>query len=463
MKADNFTNNEGWPQEVGVEPRVNAGALSDPSASESGQDDSKRKAERLLEAIVSRENLNLAYKRVKANGGSHGVDGMTIEELLPSLKQHGTALRQSILEGVYNPQAVRRVEIPKPDGGTRQLGIPTVVDRLIQQAIAQVLNRVFDNGFSANSYGFRPGRSAHMAIKAARNYIEAGGRWVVDLDLEKFFDRVNHDKLMSLVARKVKDKRVLRLIRKYLESGILVNGVKVKNEEGTPQGGPLSPLLANIMLDELDKELESRGHKFCRYADDCNIYVGSMKAGARVMDSITRYIESVLKLKVNRKKSAVDRPIRRKYLGFSFYVTKGKARNFVHPKSIQRFKEKVREITSRSNGRGMEWRRDKLTRLIMGWVNYFHIADMRSNARELDGWIRRRIRLCYWKQWKRIKTKHDNLVRLGLDTSKAWEYANSRKGGWSIAGSPVLNRTLSNECLGKLGFPSISGRLSPAY
>jgi group II intron reverse transcriptase/maturase len=446
-----------------VEPQGKAGALSDPSVSASGQDDSERKGERLLEAIVSRENLNLAYKRVKANGGSHGVDGMTIEELLPYLKQHGTALRQSILEGVYNPQAVRRVEIPKPDGGTRQLGIPTVVDRLIQQAIAQTLNNVFDKGFSANSYGFRPGISAHMAIKAARSHIEDGNRWVVDLDLEKFFDRVNHDKLMSLVARKVKDKRVLKLIRKYLESGVLANGVKVKNEEGTPQGGPLSPLLANIMLDELDKELESRGHKFCRYADDCNIYVGSMKAGARVMCSITRYIESVLKLKVNRKKSAVDRPGRRKFLGFSFYITKGKARNFVHAKSIQRFKEKVRETTSRSNGRGMEWRRDKLTRLIIGWVNYFHIADMQGNARELDGWLRRRIRMCYWEQWKRIKTKHDNLVKLGLDTSKAWEYANTRKGSWCIAGSVVLKQALSNECLEKLGFPSLSRSLSRVY
>ena len=463
MKADNFTVSEGWPHEAGVEPQGNAGAPSDPSASESGQDDSERKAERLLEAIVSRENLNLAYKRVKANGGSHGVDDMTTEELLPYLKQHGAALRQSILEGVYNPQAVRRVEIPKPDGGARQLGIPTVTDRLIQQAIAQTLNSVFDKGFSANSYGFRPGRSAHMAIKAARNHIEDGNRWVADLDLEKFFDRVNHDKLMSLVARKVKDKRVLRLIRKYLESGVLANGVKVKNEEGTPQGGPLSPLLANIMLDELDKELESRGHKFCRYADDCNIYVKSRRAGARVMAGITRYIEDVLKLKVNRKKSAVDRPGRRKFLGFSFYITKGKARNFIHAKSIQRFKEKVREITSRSNGRGMEWRREKLARLIIGWVNYFHIADMQRNAGDLDGWIRRRIRMCYWKQWKRIKTKHDNLVRLGLDTSKAWEFANTRKGSWCIAGSVILKHALSNECLEKMGFPSISRRLSSAY
>jgi group II intron reverse transcriptase/maturase len=463
MKADNFVINEGWPQEAGEEPRHNAGAQSDPSASGSGKDDSEKKAERLLEAIVSRENLNLAYKRVKANGGSHGVDGMTTEDLLPHLKQHGAALRQSILEGEYIPQAVRRVEIPKPDGGTRQLGIQTVVDRMIQQAIAQTLNSIFDKDFSANSYGFRPGRSAHMAIEAARNHIEEGGHWVVDIDLEKFFDRVNHDKLMSLVARKVKDKRVLKLIRKYLESGVLMNGIKVKNEEGTPQGGPLSPLLANIMLDELDKELERRGHKFCRYADDCNIYVKSKKAGARVMESITRYIESVLKLKVNRKKSAVDKPGRRKFLGFSFYMLKGKARNFVHAKSIQRFKEKVREITSRSNGRGMAWRRERLTRLIIGWVNYFRIADMRYNARELDGWIRRRIRMCYWKQWKKIKTKRDNLVRLGLDTSSAWKYANSRKDYWRISGSIALKQALPNERLEKLGFPSLSRRLSLVY
>jgi RNA-directed DNA polymerase len=462
MRAENFSN-KGCPQEAGVEPRHNAGARSDPSASESGKDESEKKAERLLEAIVSGENLNLAYKRIKANGGSHGVDGMTTEDLLPHLKRHGAALRQSILEGKYIPQAVRRVEIPKPDGGTRQLGIPTVVDRLIQQAIAQILNSVFDKDFSANSYGFRPGKSAHMAIRAARSHLEAGGEWVVDLDLEKFFDRVNHDKLMSLVARKVKDKRVLKLIRRYLESGVLVNGVKVQNEEGTPQGGPLSPLLANIMLDELDKELERRGHKFCRYADDCNIYVKSKKAGERVMESVTRYIENTLKLKVNRKKSAVDKPGRRKFLGFSFYMKDGKAHNFIHAKSIQRFKEKIREITSRSNGRGMAWRRERLARLITGWVNYFRIADMRHSARVLDGWIRRRIRMCYWKQWKKNKTKRDNLVRLGLYASQAWGYANSRKSYWRISDSIALKFALSNECLEKQGFPSISRRLSLAH
>jgi RNA-directed DNA polymerase len=459
MKAENPPRRS-CPQEAGEEPRVNAGAHSDSTVNLSGKDSMEMEEERLLETVISEANLNLAYKRVKANGGSHGVDGMRVEELLPYLKQHGAVIRQSVLEGAYRPQSVRRVEIPKPDGGVRLLGLPTVVDRLIQQAIAQVLNGIFDKGFSANSYGFRPGRSAHDAIKAARGHIEAGNGWVVDIDLEKFFDRVNHDKLMSLVARKVKDKRVLRLIRRYLESGVLTNGVKVRNEEGTPQGGPLSPLLANIMLDELDKELESRGHKHCRYADDCNIYVKSRRAGERVMESITRYIEGRLKLKVNRKKSAVDRPKRRKFLGFSFYMMKGKARNYIPTKSIERFKEKVRAITSRSKGRSMTVSRDYLNRLIIGWVNYFRIADMQQSARELDGWIRRRIRMCYWKQWKRISARHGNLVSLGIASPKAWEFANTRKGYWNTAGSVILAHALNNEQLEKLGFLSLTKQLS---
>lgn len=418
--------------------------------------------EKLLEKILDSENLNLAYKRVKANKGSHGVDGMKVDELLPYLIKHGKEIKQSILEGRYTPQPVRRVEIPKPDGGVRLLGIPTVLDRMIQQAIAQVLTRIFDPSFSKNSYGFRPGKGAHQAIMAAREHIKQGNHWVVDIDLEKFFDRVNHDKLMSLVARKVRDKRVLKLIRKYLESGIMLNGVKVKNEEGTPQGGPLSPLLANIMLDELDKELERRGHKFCRYADDCNIYVKSKKAGQRVMESITRYIEQELKLKVNKNKSAVDRPSKRKFLGFSFYIKEGEVRNFIHKKPIERFKDKVRVITSRSNGRSMEWRKEKLNQLITGWVNYFKIADMKNTARELDGWIRRRLRMCYWKQWKKIKTKHDNLVRLGINDVKAWEYANTRKGYWRISNSQILATSITNEYLEKEGFLSLTKRLSMA-
>jgi RNA-directed DNA polymerase len=312
-----------YPCEGGVEHRSSEEGLSISPASKRRRDDRKGEGEGMLERILSRENLNKAYKKVVSNKGSHGVDGMKVDELLPYLKRHGEELRQRILEGEYNPQPVRRVEIPKPDGGYRQLGIPTVVDRMIQQAIAQELNKVFDPDFSESSYGFRSKRSAHQAVKAARKHIGEGKRWVVDIDMEQFFDRVNHDKLMAQVARKVKDKRVLKLIRRYLESGVMLNGVKVKNEEGTPQGGPLSPLLANIVLDDLDKELEKRGHRFCRYADDCNIYVGSRSAGGKVMESITRYIEGKLKLKVNRNKSGVDRPSRRKFLGFSFYTRKG--------------------------------------------------------------------------------------------------------------------------------------------
>lgn len=458
-KQTTSSKHEGWPQEAGVELRGNAGALSDSPASERRRNDMQEVEDSLLEKVLHRDNLNQAYKRVKSNRGSHGVDQMGVGELLPYLKQHGETIRQTILEGSYRPQPVRRVEIPKPDGGVRQLGIPTVLDRLIQQAIAQVLNEIFDGDFSENSYGFRPGRSAHQAVKAARNYIEEGHRWVVDLDLEKFFDRVNHDKLMSLVARKVKDKRVLRLIRRYLESGIMLEGIKVKNEEGTPQGGPLSPLLANIMLDELDKELEKRGHKFCRYADDCNIYVKSRKAGERVMESVTRYLEEVLKLRVNRNKSAVDKPGRRKFLGFSFYSNKGKVRNFIPKKPLEQFKKKVKEITSRSNGRSMEWRKEKLNQLIIGWVNYFRIADMKKTAEELDQWIRRRIRMCYWKQWKRIKTKQDNLVKLGIDNRKAWEFANTRKSYWRISNSFVLSTSLTNDYLEKQGFLSLTKRL----
>lgn len=451
---------EGLLREVGVEHRDNAEGLSISPASKRGKNGMQEVGDNLLEWILSRDNLNLAYKRVKANKGSHGVDGMKVDELLSFLKQHGEALRQRILAGEYNPQPVRRVEIPKPDGGVRLLGIPTVVDRWIQQAIAQELGKIFDPDFSESSYGFRPKKSAHQAIMAARGYIEQGYQWAVDIDLEKFFDRVNHDKLMAQVVKKVRDKRVLKLIRKYLESGIMLNGVKVKSEEGTPQGGPLSPLLANIMLDGLDKELEKRGHKFCRYADDCNIYVKSKKAGERVMESISHYVEEVLKLKINRTKSAVDKPSKRKFLGFSFYLKEGKARNYIHRKPVERFKKKVKEITSRSNGKSMEWRKEALNHLITGWVNYFRIADMKAVARELDGWIRRRIRLCYWKQWKKISTKHNELVKLGIDDGKAWEFANTRKGYWRISNSYILSTSLTNKYLEEQGFPSLTKRLS---
>jgi group II intron reverse transcriptase/maturase len=344
------------------------------------------------------------------------------------------------------------VEIPKSDGGVRLLGIPTVVDRMLQQAIAQILTPIFDPEFSDSSFGFRPGRSAHQAIKRAQGYMNEGYDWVVDIDLAKYFDTVNHDKLMALVARKVKDKRVLKLVREYLKAGVMINGVVIDTEDGCPQGGPLSPLLSNIMLDEMDKELEKRGHKFCRYADDCNIYVRSRKAAERTMRSVTKFLEGPLKLKVNREKSAVDRPWKRKFLGFSFYHGKGGIRIRVHQKSIKRVKEKIRYITSRSNGMSIEYRLLRLRQLIKGWVNYFRIADMKTLAQSLDEWTRRRIRMCIWKQWKKVRTRFQNLMKLGMDRQKAWEFANTRKGYWRTSNSPILARTITNERLKKRGY-----------
>jgi group II intron reverse transcriptase/maturase len=337
------------------------------------------------------------------------------------------------------------VEIPKPDGGVRLLGIPTVIDRLIQQSISQVLEPLLEEGFSESSYGFRPKRNAHQAIIKAKEYIESGRKYVVDIDLEKFFDRVNHDKLMYLLSKKIGDKRVLKLIRQYLQSGVMINGLWSVTEEGTPQGGPLSPLLSNVMLDELDKELEKRGHKFCRYADDCNIYVKSQKAAERVMKSVSRYLEEELKLKVNEKKSEVGNPKQRKFLGFSFYQKRQEIGVRIHSKPLERIKDKVRKLTSRSNGMSMEERIKKLSSLIGGWVGYFRLADIKKHCQQLDEWMRRRLRMCYWKNWKGIKTKHDNLVKYGISNAKAWEYANTRKSYWRIANSPVLSTSLTNK------------------
>jgi RNA-directed DNA polymerase len=452
----------GYPTEVGL-GRWGPGEARE-EASESGVCIRQREGEmtrrngitvELLEEIVSGDNMKAALKRVKANKGSHGVDGMKVDELPTYLATEWPTIRQSLLDGTYVPKPVRRVEIPKPDGGMRLLGIPIVLDRLIEQAMAQKLSAVFEPGFSRHSYGFRPGKRAHDAIRAAREFIQEGYVWVVDIDLEKFFDQVNHDKLMARVARKVKDKRVLKLIRRYLESGVLINGVKIASDEGTPQGGPLSPLLANIMLDDLDKELERRGHRFCRYADDCNIYVKSKRAGERVMASVSNYIRKRLSLKINEGKSAVDRPGKRKFLGFSFYRRKERIGIRIHPKSVKRFKDKVRDITNKNVGMSMEERLRRLNLLTVGWINYFGLADAKYMMKELDEWIRRRLRACHWKQWKRIGTKHDNLVRLGVHDSKAWEWANSRKGYWRIAGSWVLSTSLTNDCLEKIGFKSL--------
>ncbi|ABY91475.1 group II intron reverse transcriptase/maturase [Thermoanaerobacter sp. X514] len=458
MQRLQTTQQRGYPLNREMEFQKTTEVHSISSASKDRRNDVQRYTSKMLEMIVERGNMRAAYKRVVANKGSHGVDGMEVDELLPYLKENWATIKQQLLEGKYKPQPVRRVEIPKPDGGVRLLGIPTALDRLIQQAIAQILNRVYNHTFSDSSYGFRPGRSAKDAIKAAEAYINEGYTWVVDMDLEKFFDRVNHDIIMSKLEKRIGDKRVLKLIRRYLESGVMINGIKVSTEEGTPQGGPLSPLLANIMLDELDKELEKRGHKFCRYADDCNIYVKSRSAGNRVMKSIKKFIESKLKLKVNEAKSAVDRPWRRKFLGFSFYTKENEVRIRIHEKSIKRFKEKVREITNRNKGISMGNRIKRLNQITTGWVNYFGLADAKSIMKTLDEWIRRRLRACIWKQWKKIKTRHDNLVKLGVEEQKAWEYANTRKGYWRISNSPILNKTLTNKYFESIGYKSLSQR-----
>ncbi|WP_342471176.1 group II intron reverse transcriptase/maturase [Ureibacillus sp. FSL K6-3587] len=411
----------------------------------------------LLNQILSRENMLQALKRVEQNKGSHGVDMMPVQNLRQHIVENWLSIKEAILKGTYEPMPVRRVEIPKPDGGVRLLGIPTVTDRLIQQAIAQVLSKVYDPTFSENSYGFRPNRSAHDAVRKAKEYIRDGHRWVVDMDLEKFFDKVNHDRLMGTLAKRIQDKPLLKLIRKYLQSGVMINGVVSSTLEGTPQGGPLSPLLSNIVLDELDKELERRGHKFVRYADDCNIYVKSKRAGLRTMASIQRFIEGKLRLKVNEKKSAVDRPWKRKFLGFSFtYHKEPKVR--IAKESLKRMKNKVREITSRKMPYPMEYRIQKLNQYLVGWCGYFALADTKSIFLELDKWIRRRLRMCLWKNWKKPKTKTRNLIQLGVPQWQAYEWGNTRKSYWRISNSPILHRTLGNSYWRNQGLESLEAR-----
>lgn len=399
-----------------------------------------------------------ALARVEANGGAPGVDGMTVSELRPYLKAHWLDIRASLDAGKYQPTPVKRVEIAKPGGGMRGLGIPTVIDRLIQQAVAQVLTPLFEPGFSPHSYGFRPGRKAHDAVHAAQTYIRQGYAWVVDIDLEKFFDRVNHDKLMARVGRVVKDRRVKALIHRYLVSGVMVNGVVIETGEGTPQGGPLSPLLANIMLDDLDKELEKRGHHFARYADDCNIYVRSRRAGERVLASVRRFLEGRLSLKVNERKSAVDRPWKRKFLGFSFFKRNGEVLRRVAPQALEQLKTKLRRLTRRTTHEPLEEIIQRLNEYTRGWIGYFRLADTPSVFQELDEWIRRRLRQLVWKRWKRPKTRWRNLVALGVPPSSAREAAGSGKGVWRLAASPPVQQALSNAYWRRQGLQSISQR-----
>lgn len=414
----------------------------------------------LIETILEKDNLNHAFERVRKNKGAAGVDAKDIEATRLHLKEHGNEIIQLIKEGKYKPKPVRRVQIPKPNGGFRNLGIPTVTDRILQQAVVQVLTPIFEPQFSQYSYGFRPNKSAHQAIQQAKQYIEDGYNFVVDIDLEKFFDKVQHDKLMSLVAKTISDKPTLKLIRRYLQSGIMENGVVTVNREGTPQGGPLSPLLSNIILNELDKELEKKGHRFVRYADDSNIYVKSQKAGERVKKNISEFIEKKLKLKVNEEKSAVGKPKARIFLGVSFYQMWKKTRIYVPKKTKKRFEDKLKRLTNRNWGVSMEYRILKLNQLIQGWGNYFKVGDIKKYAKLLDAHIRRRLRACRWKEWKKTRTKYRNLVKLGISKNEAWRNANSRKSYWRMSNTPTLDNAMKIEYWNGLGLKSLSAVIS---
>src|ERR1700676_743194 len=412
-------------------------------------------AEQLMEEVCERENCKQALKRVKANKGSAGVDGMTVQQLPGHLKEHWPAIREQLLSGTYRPQPVKRVEIPKPDGGVRKLGIPTALDRFIQQAVMQALQRSWDETFSEHSYGFRPKRSAHQAVEQAQQYQAEGYRWVVDLDLEKFFDRVHHDRLLAKIAERVSDKRLLKLIRAFLRAGVMENGLVSPAEEGTPQGGPLSPVLSNIVLNELDQELERRGHRFTRYADDCNIYLRSRRSGERVMSSVTRLLTTKLKLRVNREKSAVARPWERKFLGFSFTNHKQPKRRLA-PKAVARFKERVRELTLRTRGISLAQMVHELTEYLRGWIGYFGRCETPSVLEELAQWIRRRLRSMVWRQWKRGTTRYRELRQRGIVAQDAATTAGSSDGPWHLANTPALKLALSNAYFASLGLPELT-------
>lgn len=412
---------------------------------------------KLMEVILDAENLKRAYKKVVKNGGAPGIDGVTTESFKGYLAANWNQTRKELLAGVYKPEPVKRVEIPKPGGGTRKLGIPTMLDRFIQQAMHQVLQSRWDKTFSEHSYGFRPGRSAHQAVEQAREYIRAGYRYVVDLDLEKFFDRVNHDILMDRAAKRISDKRVLKVLRAYLNAGILENGLVQPAEEGVPQGGPLSPLLSNLMLDELDRELETRKLHYVRYADDCNIYVASERAGQRVMTSITKFLSKRLRLQVNQEKSAVGKPSRRKFLGFSF-VMKAELKIRLANQSKERFKRKIRELTRPTKGRSLEQVILAIRKYLVGWHGYFRLCQTPSVFKALDQWIRRRLRCYLWRQWKRGKTRYHELIKRGVPSHAAAAVAGSPKGPWRLSASPPLQHAIPSEYLYALGLP----RLEPS-
>ena len=429
------------------------GAESDVTTRRRTKAEYERESE-LLDVVCERDNLWRAYDRVVKNKGAAGVDGIGIAEFKDHLKQHWPAIKAKLLAGSYQPSPVRRVDIPKPQGGTRTLGIPTLTDRLIQQALHQVLSPIFEAGFSESSYGFRPGRNAHQAVKAAKQYVAQGRRTVVDMDLEKFFDRVNHDLLMEKLSKQIDDGRVLRLIRRYLEAGMMAEGIVSPRTEGTPQGGPLSPLLSNILLTELDRELERRGHAFCRYADDCNIYVKSQTAGERVMASITRFLADTLKLTVNVAKSAVARPWERKFLGYSLTWHKTPKLK-IAPTSLRRLEDKIREILQGARGRSLSYTIAELNPVLRGWMAYFKLSETKKALEELDGWIRHKLRCILWRQWKRPYTRAKNLMKAGLTEERAWRSACNQRGPWWNSGASHMNQAFPKSFFDRLGLVSL--------
>lgn len=448
---------EGYPLRVSAEQRENAEASDYTRIAENNNIVADFQTDRLLERILQRDNLNKAYKRVKSNKGAGGVDGMNVDELLPFLRDNKEQLLQELREGKYKPNPVRRVEIPKETKGEyRKLGVPTVVDRVFQQAITQVLSPIYEEQFSENSFGFRPNRGAHDALRKCQQNVNDGYVYVVDMDLEKFFDTVCQSKLIEVLSCTIKDGRVISLIHKYLNAGVISKGVFEKTDVGMPQGGPLSPLLSNIMLNELDKELARRGHRFVRYADDCMVFCRSRKSAERTLRNIVPFIEGKLYLKVNREKTKVEHISKVKYLGYSFYRYNGKCRLRVHPKSVVKMKNKIRELTARSNGWANEYRAKKLAQYVRGWVNYFALADMKNLLKETDKWLRHKIRTIYWKQWKKNKTKYINLKRLGVEEEQAWICANIRKGNWYCGEHFVLQTAFDNNKLRELGYPSFT-------
>jgi len=452
---DRQSHKEGYLQRVSAEQKEYAEASAHSRITENNDTITDFQTDNLLEQILQPENLNRAYKKVKSNKGAGGVDGMNVDELLTFLKDNRNELIQKLKDGKYKPTPVRRVEIPKETKGEfRKLGVPTVIDRVFQQAITQVLSPIYEEQFSNSSYGFRPKRGAHDALKQCQQNVNDGYIYVVDMDLEKFFDTVCQSKLIEVLSRTIKDGRVISLIHKYLNAGVISKGIFEKTDVGMPQGGPLSPLLSNIMLNELDKELKRRGHVFVRYADDSMIFCKSRKSAERTLESITRFIEGKLFLKVNREKTRVAHVSKVKYLGYSFYRYKGKCRLRVHPKSIAKMKVKLSELTSRSNGWGNEYRAFKLKQFIRGWVNYFSLADMKGLLRSTDEWLRRKIRAIHWKQWKKVKTRYQMIKKFGLPLWKVHELANCRKGIWRSA--IMLNSVLTNKEIARLGYLSMS-------